>query len=425
MSNSSRLARGSFTPGASLGRRSDWPQTTIAAWTLWAVSLALVALSLATARSGGPEDPGSAIVEGLAVVSLVTTGAFLVSRLPRHRIGWLLLLGGMVLAASGAASGLADYGLTVHPGAVPGAIWLAWVSQWTWAPEIACLFVLLPLFYPSGGVPSPRWRVVVVIGAALVLVGGVASALSPWAPDPFPVDNPLALGGVAGSVTSFLSNVVGTGLVVSGGGLSVASLLVRYRRSSGLERAQLKWFAAVATVTGVAALGSIATNSPSGAPASTGILGSISAASNVLLFVGLAVLPLAIGIAVLRYRLYEIDRLISRTLGWGVLTLILGGAFVGLVLGLQAILAPFTGSNELAVAGSTLLVFSLFQPLRSRVQGLVDRRFNRARYDARQALDAFSARLRDEVDLDTLQESLLTLVDATLEPTTVSLWLRE
>jgi hypothetical protein len=224
---------------------------------------------------------------------------------------------------------------------------------------------------------------------------------------------------------SFLSNVVGTALVVSGGVLAVASLLVRYRRGSGIERAQLKWFAAVATVTGVAALVNIATNSSSGAPASTGILGSISAASNVLLFVGLAVLPLAIGIAVLRYRLYEIDRLISRTLGWGVLTLILGGAFVGLVLGLQAILAPFTGSNELAVAGSTLLVFSLFQPLRSRVQGLVDRRFNRARYDARQALDAFSARLRDEVDLDTLQESLLTLVEATLEPTTVSLWLRE
>jgi hypothetical protein len=139
----------------------------------------------------------------------------------------------------------------------------------------------------------------------------------------------------------------------------------------------------------------------------------------------MALLPVAIGIAVLRYRLYEIDRLISRSIGWGVLTVILGAVFVGLVLGLQTVLAPFTGSNELAVAGSTLLVFSLFQPLRRRVQGLVDKRFNRSRYDAQRALDAYSARLRDEVDLDTLQGSLLTIVEATLEPTTASLWLRE
>jgi len=133
----------------------------------------------------------------------------------------------------------------------------------------------------------------------------------------------------------------------------------------------------------------------------------------------------AIGVAVLRYRLYEIDRIISRTIGWGVLTVILGGVFVGLVLGLQALVAPVTRSNELAVGGSTLLVAALFQPLRRRVQGLVDRRFNRRRYDAQVALDAFSARLRDEVDLDTLQQSLLTLVEATLEPTSVSLWLRD
>jgi hypothetical protein len=389
------------------------------------VSLVLVALSLLTARSGGAEDPVSATVQGLAASSLVTIGAFLVSRLPRHRIGWLLVLGGFVLAASGATSGMADYGLIVHPGAVPGAIWLAWVSEWTWAPEIACLFILLPLFYPSGRLPTPRWRPLVVISALLVLLGGAASALSPWVPDPFPVDNPLALGGVAASVTSFLSNIIGTGLVVSGGSLAVASLLVRYRRGSGIERAQLKWFSGVAMVTGAAALGSIATNNPGGATESTGILAVISAACNVLLFVGLALLPLAIGIAVLRYRLYEIDRLISRTLGWGVLTLILGGAFVGLVLGLQAILAPLTRSNQLAVAGSTLLVAAFFQSLRRRVQGLVDLRFNRARYDAQAAVAAFTERLRDEVDLDTLQESLLTLVEATLEPTTVSLWLRE
>ena len=142
------------------------------------------------------------------------------------------------------------------------------------------------------------------------------------------------------------------------------------------------------------------------------------------LFIGLALLPVAIGIAVLRYRLYEIDRLISRSIGWGVLTVILGAVFVGLVLGLQTVLAPFTGSNELAVAGSTLLVFSLFQPLRRRVQSLVDRRFNRARYDAQVAVESFSTGLRDEVDLKILQESLLAIVETTLEPTVSGLWLR-
>jgi hypothetical protein len=389
------------------------------------VAFVLVAFSLLTARSAGAEDPVSAVVAGLAVVSLVTTGAFLVSRLPRHRIGWLLVLGGLVLAASGATSGVADYGLTVHPGAVPGAIWLAWVSEWTWAPEIASLLILLPLFYPSGRLPSPRWRAVVVIGGALILVGGVASALSPWVPDPFPLGNPLALGGTAGKVISFLSNVVGTGLVVSGGGLAVASLLVRYRRGSGIERAQLKWFAAAATVTGLAALVNIATNSSSGAPASTGILGFISASSNVLAYGGLALLPLAIGVAVLRYRLYEIDRLISRTLAYGLVTVVLVAVFAGAILVLQALLSPLTGGNTLAVAGSTLLVAVLFQPFRRRVQAVVDRRFNRRRYDAEKAVDAFSTRLRHEVDLAILQGSLLTLVETTLEPTMSGLWLRE
>ena len=424
MSNSSHLAHGSSTPGATLGRRSSWPPFTIAAWTLWAVSLVFVALSLLTARSAGAEDPRAAVVGGLAVVSLVTTGAVLVSRLPRNRIGWLLVLGGVVLAASGATSGLADYGLAVHPGAVPGAIWLAWVSEWTWAPEIACLLILLPLFYPSGRLLAPRWRSVVVVAAALVLVGGVASALSPWIPDPFPVDNPLAVGGTAGNVMSFLNNVVGTVLVVSGGSLAVASLMVRYRRGSAIERAQLKWFAAVATVTGVAALVSFATNNPSDATGPTGAIGTVSAVSNVLIYVGLAVLPVAIGIAVLRYRLYEIDRIVSRTIAYGLLSAIVGGLFVGGILVFGAALAPLTGSNELAVAGSTLLVFAVFQPLRRRVQRLVDRRFNRARYDAERTVAAFAIRLSDEVDFERLRAEILATVTATVEPTSVSLWLR-
>jgi hypothetical protein len=138
-----------------------------------------------------------------------------------------------------------------------------------------------------------------------------------------------------------------------------------------------------------------------------------------------ALIPLAIGVAVLRYRLYEIDRIISRTIGWAVVTTIVAGLFIALVLAFQALLAPLTGSNTIAVAGSTLLVAALFQPLRRRVQRLVDRRFNRTRYDAERTVAAFAARLRDEVDLESLRGEILTAVAQTVQPTSVSLWLRD
>ena len=180
-----------MTPAGSLAPRSRARQSAI--WAMWAAGVVLVAISLVTARSDGPSDPATAILEGGAALMLVTVGSILVSRLPSNLIGWLLVIGGVVIAISLSAVGLADQGLNVHPGSLPMAIWLAWVSQWVWAPEIACLFILLPLFYPTGHLPSPRWRAVVVIACALVVVGSVGSALSPWAPDPYPVGNPQLL----------------------------------------------------------------------------------------------------------------------------------------------------------------------------------------------------------------------------------------
>jgi hypothetical protein len=194
-------------------------------------------------------------------------------------------------------------------------------------------------------------------------------------------------------------------------------MVVRLRRAQGVERAQLRWL--------VWSMAFIVVGFIIGLVGDSVFANGLNGVVWLRAIIAFSLPPLAIGVAVLRYRLYEIDRLISRTIGWGVLTVILGAVFVGLVLGLQALLAPFTGSNELAVAGSTLLVFSLFQPVRRRVQALVDRRFNRSRYDAQVAADAFSERLRDEVDLEILQRSLVTLVEATLEPTTTSLWLRD
>jgi hypothetical protein len=221
--------------------------------------------------------------------------------------------GGFIIAASTAASGLADYGLNAHPGVLPGAIWFAWLGQWTWAPELACLFILLPLFFPTGRLPSSRWRPVVAIAAALVLVGGAASPLGRWEPDPYPVGNPIALTGAAGATDAWLNTGLATGLVFLGGALAIASLFLRYRRADAIERQQLKWFVAITAVTALAGAVNIAGYGLSGSSPPTGSLSVVIAISGVLIYAGLAALPIAIGIAVLRYRLYEIDRLISRT----------------------------------------------------------------------------------------------------------------
>jgi hypothetical protein len=404
-------------------RRARWQA--VGAGAIWTTTIVFVVFSLATARSGSTSnDLGSAIGQSVPALMLALVGAILVVRLPGHVIGWLLAVGGLAIALNEGASGLADYGLNAHPGSVPGAIWFAWLGQLTWVPEIACLFILLPLFYPSGRLPSARWRIVLVIAGALVVIGGVSGAFVEWAPAPYPVGNPLALGGPAAALMTFLNYVVATVLVLAGGALAITSLIVRYRRAAPIERQQLKWFAAVAILTGLGGAANIVTSSPeSSAP--TGALGTVNAVSGFVIYAGLALLPVAIGIAILRYRLYEIDRLISRSISWAVVTVLVAGLFVGLILALQAVLAPLTQSNELAVAGSTLLVFSLFAPIRRRVQRLVDRRFNRSRYDAERTVAAFASRLRDEVDLEQLRAEILATVSTAVEPSSVSLWLRE
>ena len=246
-------------------RRARWQ--TVGAGAILTVSTIFVAISLATARSGSTaNDLGSAIGQGVPALMLTMVGAILVVRLPGHVIGWLLAVGGLAIALSEGASGLADYGLNAHPGSVPGAIWFAWLGQLTWVPEIACLFILLPLFYPTGRLPSARWRVVVVIAGALVVIGGVSGAFVRWPPGLYPLGNPLALGEAADTLVTFLSYVVGTVLIMAGGALAIASLIVRYRRAIPIERQQLKWFAAVAIFTGLGGATSIVTSSPESGP---------------------------------------------------------------------------------------------------------------------------------------------------------------
>ena len=401
---------------AELGR----PQVT-ALWATCVVALGLAVIGLVEALPSGLGTAAFAAAALLVVVPTVTVGALLVTRLPHHVVGWLLLAGGVSFAVGNGFGALADYGLNVHPGSVPGAIWFAVLSQALNGAFIGFLGGYLPLYFPTGRLPSRRWWPVPVVLAVPTFLLPVADLFVPFTPGTYPaaVQNPLVIGGLGGQLVALVTTVsipIGVVALVC----VVTSVILRYRRAHGVERAQIKWFAAAGVGVIMAFLVAILAGG-----FTTGPLAIVAIVAWIAANFGMAAVPLAVGVAVLRYRLYEIDRLISRTIGWGVLTVILGGAFVGLVLGFQTLLAPFTGSNELAVAGSTLLVFSLFQPVRRRVQGFVDRRFNRSRYDAQAAVAAFTERLRDEVDLNTLEGSLLSIVEATLEPTRSGLWLRE
>ena len=376
--------------------------TTIVARVIWALALVFMAIALLTTRSDGPNGGLLfAVVGVLAILPAVTVGTILVTRLPANRIGWLLLVGGLLFAVSGGVSGLADFGLNVHPGSVPGAVWLAWLSGWIALPSVVVAVVYLPLLFPTGRLLSPRWRSVAVAGAVAVVVGSVQSAFTAFTPGTYPpaVQNPLAVSGSIGDLLS-LAGTVAVIVMIAVVFLALASLVVRYRRAVGVERQQLKWFAAVVAIAGPALAIAILTSGTT-----SGTIADVSGAAWGIAVISLALLPVAIGIAILRYRLYEIDRLISRTIGYATVTgprrrLRWGHPHVPGGPG-----AP-DRRNTVSVAASTLVVAALFQPLRRRVQSRVDRRFNRARYDAERIVAAFAGRLRDEVDLGQLQTGL-------------------
>jgi hypothetical protein len=395
---------------------------------IWIAALALVLLGFVEALPGGLANAAIVGVTFPLVLSTVTVGAVLVNRLPRHIVGWLLLGGGLSIAVSIGAAALADYGLNLHPGSIPGAVWFAILSGATGGMFIGLLGGFMPLYFPTGRLLSPRWRIVVLIAIVPTLSPVITNAFgtlgefgSLFSAGTYPaeVTNPLALSGLGGQLVALLSTVshaLGVVVLIP----LIASLVVRYRRASGIERAQLKWFAYVGLVVLPTLLLAIVTIG-----ATSGPLVVINDIAFVVAIGVLALLPVAIGIAVLRYRLFEIDRLISRTISWVILTVLVAASFVTFILVFQAILAPLTSSNELAVAGSTLVAFGLFQPIRRRVQRLVDRRFNRTRYDAERTVAAFAERLRDEVDLEHLRAEILATVAQTVEPMSISLWLRE
>jgi hypothetical protein len=384
------------------------------------VVLALVATAFAWLNRDTPTPVGQSLGNKaldvgfpIAALTFVAVGELICRRRPRHLIGWMFLNIGLVAELLFSAQNYGLYGTIVAPGTLPGAGTLLWLSTWTWALGIGALAVAL-LVFPDGQVISRRWWIVAWVAVISAVLQGFADAyrtplvlldlrLDTPLGTPFPIE-PLTAISAVGSV-GWSAAILAAG----------ASLVVRFRRATGIERQQLKW---VAYGSAVATVGFVVGSLGYGVP-DIGQVGSAVAACGMLL------IPITAAFAILRYRLYDVDVVIERTLVYGALSAALAATYWLLVLFLQSVLHPITAGSELAVAGSTLATLALVQPLRTRIQRRVDRRFYRSRYDAARALDRFTTELATEVDLGAVRASLLAAVGETLQPTSASVWLRE
>jgi hypothetical protein len=344
----------------------------------------------------------------LPTFAFLAVGSVVVSRRPGNVIGWLCCGIGLAQILAGFGGKPAQSVLADDPSYGPGWAVLYELGELCWELSWA-LLALLILLFPTGRLPSRRWRPVAWAALAVLVMAALSSPLLPGPPAHGLPPNPIAIPALEG-VLRLAYNTAGAflfGVILA----ALVSLVVRFRRATGSERQQLKWFAY-----GTALLLLL--------PA-TGLVDAISTtAGNLVAAVIISAIPVTVGIAVLRYRLYDIDRLVNRTVVYGLLTVLLAGVYAGLVFALSQLLNPADQQSALAVAASTLVVAALFQPARRRIQGLVDRRFNRRRYDAARTVAAFSARLRDQIELGTLSTELLAVVDQTMQPTQASLWLR-
>jgi hypothetical protein len=385
------------------------------AWVLWAafwvVNVLVVVLAVQVNRVA------FSLAFGAVMGAFATVGLVVAIRQPRNAIGWLCLGFGLLGGLNGFASEYAEYALVNRRGSLQGGLAMGWLSLWL-SYAWALTFTFLPLLFPTGRLPTRRWRPVAwVIAVALVAICVVAAITpGPIGDRPGLPGNPLGVEGAAVALQR-IEQVLALCLVALTV-LCAISVVVRFRRSRGVERQQLKWFAyAIALFALLFVVFSLTTL----------IWGNWlpQGASDVLFGIGYGLIPVGVGIAILRYRLYDIDRVINRTLVYGLLTAVLGLGYAGVVLVLGQGFGGVGGNPpSWAVAGATLAVAALFQPLRRRIQHAVDRRFNRRRYDTARTIEAFSARLRDQVDLDTLTDELLVVVDQTMQPTQASVWLR-
>ena len=376
------------------------------AWSIWAASVAVTAAALGyTAVHPLPAKlanvAGSGLDGAVGIVfigAFATVGALLAWKRPENPIGWLLSAIGLVTAV--AVSGL----FLVHfPRTLTLAAWLGFLYLLGFG---LCVFVVL--LFPTGHLPSPRWRPVAWAAGAGVAGWALGNTFAPTIITVTPtMRNPVGVTGLAGDIFKLMA-FGGGGLIAAAGLAAIASLAFRYRRAGTTERAQLKWLVYAAAVIVAAEVAAIPI-------ASNSLQNAISSGA-------LALVPVAIGIAVLRYRLYDIDRVISRTVAYAIVTGLLVGIYAGLVLLATKVLGVHT---PVAVAAATLAAAALFNPVRRRVQHRVDRRFNRTRYDAEATVAAFEARLKDAVNLDSVTDDLAGVVEKALEPAHVSVWINE
>ncbi len=395
---------------------------------LAAIGLAVATLAVAVAGlvlGGGTlgglhgTDQSAGLGDIFQLVSLLATtivGVTIAVRRPGNPIGWIFSWLAFVIATYLAAGGYAIHDTVVAPGSLPGGEWAAWFRNWA-DRCVAGLVLLAFLLFPTGRLASPRWRPALAL-PPLVVLGMAARAFVPGPMDFLGMPNPVGLewvplsvnGGYTGGIPAIVGSLV-----------AVAQLATRFRAAGAVEREQIKWLTLPVIALIVALIATVVTLA-SGESTLGGVNGPVISALYALVEL---LLPICMGIAVLRYRLYDIDVLINRALVYGATTAGIALSFLAGIVVLQALLRPLTSGSEVAVAASTLLSFALFQPLRRRMQGGVDRRFYRSRYDAARTLDVFSARLRDEVALDAVRLDLLDAVRDTVQPAHASIWLRD
>jgi hypothetical protein len=358
-------------------------------------------------------DPASSIALMFAFAAFNVVGALIIWQRPGNALGWIMAAVGLLAAWGALADTYDDFAFDAGQRSDPLFLTSVWISLWYWYPLLGLILVFTPLLFPDGRPPSPRWRAVVWLGGLnLALITFLAAFQERIEFSTISMDNPLGIPGVEDPEHSRLGSVLFSLLLVALAA-ALVSVVVRYMRSEGIERHQIKWLL-FPTVLAVLLI------------VSEELVG-FSSDSSVPFAIVAALFPIAIAVAILRYRLYDIDVVINRTLVYGFLTALLAAVYFGGVTATQAIFQTITGQvkqPQLAIVVSTLVIAALFNPLRRRIQGFIDRRFYRRKYDAAKTLEAFSAKLRDETDLDALSDDLVGVVRDTMQPTHISLWLR-
>jgi hypothetical protein len=405
------LKQGGFRPRPS----------TLIAWAVWATTIAALLFALvyglaAHERALDVRDISLFAAVSLFIVTFSTVGALVASRAPGNAVGWIMCWAGAGYGIASASLSYADTRVEAGTAFSNFGEVVVWVGGWAWIMGAGPAASLLLLLFPDGKLPSRRFRPI-----AWLAVAGILSIFASIAFVPGPihdyegVTNPAGIEGV-GSLLRAMGDLGGLAFLLSVLG-SLASIVIRYRRALVEVRQQLKWLTYAAGLVGLALVGSALAEALISSP------GLASDVSNLLVTTSLSALPIAIGIAILKHRLYDIDLIINRTLVYGGLTALLATTYFGMVVLLQGLI-PAAGDSDLTIAGSTLAVAALFRPLRARLQGFIDRRFYRRKVDAQRTLESFSSRLRDDVDLDHLSADLLGVVRDTMQPEHASLWLR-